>query len=272
MSLLSFRRSRVGFCWILTAWLCGKALVAFSDFQNSDPAQWTSDDVYRILHDSAWTKTTKLSSSGSRGSDSIGDSGNTANAPVTTPGNAGQMPGRMGGGLGRRGMGGSGGTYSSSGRRSGSTSSKSQPTEVTVQWQSALPVRVAAAKNEGQPPAVAPGGNEYVVAVIGLPLADFGGRAASADSDSTTNENVTRRVEDELKRSTSLVRSHHEPLLPTKVELDQGKDGRTLFYFPKDDPITIKDKTVEFRIANGQAAVHKTFTLKEMIYQGRLQL
>lgn len=256
----------------MSAWLCGGALFAFSDFQSNDPAQWTSDDVYRILHNSAWTKTVKMSNSGGGGSGSLGDSGNTANTSVSTPGTAGQMPGRMGGGMGRRGMGGSGGTYSRSGRGSGGTNSKSQPTEVTIQWQSAWPVRLAAAKNEGQSVTVEPGGAEYVVAVIGLPLADFGGRAASADSDSTTNENVTQRVEDALKKSTSLVRPHHEPLVPSKIELDQGKDGRTLFYFPKEDPIRIKDKTVEFRIANGRAAVHKTFALKEMMYQGQLQL
>ncbi|MGA8028778.1 MAG: hypothetical protein WB992_16665, partial [Bryobacteraceae bacterium] len=214
------------------------SLLAFTG-QSGDPSQWSSDEIYRILHDSPWTKTAKLNLSEQGTLD-------TSSAPNvgtgTAPSSAGQMPGRMGG-MGRRGT--AGGTYSSgSGNRGADTgSSRPQATEVTIQWQSALPVRLAAAKDAGQAAEreSLKSGGEYVVAVIGLPLGDFGARGASADSEATIDQEQTERVENALKGSTSLLRSGHDPLSPMKVELDQGRDGRVLFHFPKTDPITVKD-------------------------------
>lgn len=238
--------------------------------QSEDPSQWSDMDVYRILHDSPWTKAVKVNRSEKGTPDSLGSSG-APNPPIGNSGNPSSTPGRMGGMGGRRGM--SGGSYSSTSTKSSSGNSTANlpSSEVKVQWQSALPVRLATAKDAGQTQDAAPlkPSDEYVVAVIGLPLSDFAGRAASADSEATIDQD---RVQNALKGATSLLRSGHDPLTPTKVELDQGKDGRILFHFPKTDPIELKDKTVEFRIAMPHAGVRKKFTLKEMEYQGQLQL
>jgi hypothetical protein len=56
------------------------------------------------------------------------------------------------------------------------------------------------------------------------------------------------------------------------VELNQGADGRILLYFPKSDPITPGEKTVEFRLIAGRTEIRKKFTLKEMEYKGKLEL
>jgi hypothetical protein len=56
------------------------------------------------------------------------------------------------------------------------------------------------------------------------------------------------------------------------VELNQGADGRILFYFPKAEPITLGDKTVEFRLIAGRTEIRKKFPLKEMEYKGKLEL
>ncbi len=247
------------------------AALGSSDPQNSDASQWSGSDAYRILHNSPWTKTVKVSHSERNPFSNTGpDAGNSPNNT-----GVGSMP-RMGG-MGRRGMGG-GGTYggSTSGRGSKppASDSTSSSAQVTVQWQSALPVRLAAAKNAGEDPSASASqpSNEYIVAVIGLPLVDIGGRAANADSSPTTDQEETERLQDRLKNAVSLLRSGHDPLTPSKVELDQGKDGRILFHFPKTDPITAKDKAVEFRLAADGTKFQKKFTLKEMEYKGQLEL
>ena len=255
----------------LTMTLALSAVLAFSDWQNSDPAQWNSDETYQILHNSPWTRTAKLKVS----NDSSGILGNQTPGTASTPNNA-PVSGGMGGGMGRRGMGGgrSSGTYSSGGGNSAPSNPKTGPTEVTIQWQSAMVVRMAAAKNAGGTVDSASFKplDEYVIAVIGLPITALGGRAASVDSDSTISGEEQQRIEDHVKRSASILRSGHDPLTPTKVELDQGADGRMLIHFAKSDPITVSEKNVEFRLATGRAEVRKKFPLKEMEYQGKLEL
>jgi hypothetical protein len=242
--------------------------LAFADLHNSDPSEWTGPEVYQILNNSAWTKTLKMNfSNGS--SDGLGNQ-NAGSGSNTT----GQMPAGAGG-MGRRGMGGgrSRGTYSS-GSSGNSSTPKSGPTEVIIQWQSAVVVRMAAAKKAGETVDAASFKplDEYVVAVIGLPITAVGGRAASADSDNTLSGEEEQRIEDHVKSSASILRPGHEPLTPTKVELDQGSDGRMLIHFPKSDPIMASDKSVEFRLAVSRGELRKKFPLKDMEYEGKLEL
>jgi hypothetical protein len=239
-----------------------------SDTYGSDPSQWTSHDVYEILNNSPWSKMVKLKLSES-GAGSLGDqTGPDPNLNRTqTPVGAG--------GMGRRGMGAgrSQGTYPSGGNTSGG-STKSGPAEVTVQWQSAQVVRLALAKKAGTAVDAASfkPQDEYVIALIGLPITAVGGRAASADSDATTGPDEAQRIEEHVKSSASILRPGHEPLTPTKVELDQGSDGRMLIHFSKADPIDSKEKSVEFRLGTGKTQLQKKFTLKDMEYQGKLEL
>jgi len=247
------------------------AAFAFADLHNSDPSQWTGPEVYQILNNSPWSKTLKVNVS-SGGSDNFQNQ-NTGN----TNSNAGTLP-PAAGGMGRRGMGGGGRsqrTYSSgSGGNGNANASRSGPTEVTIQWQSALVVRMAAAKRAGDSvdPASFKPLNEYVIAVIGLPITAVGGPAASADANNTLTAEEEQRVEEHVKSSASILRSGHEPLTPIKIELDQGKDGRMLIHFPKSDPIKASDKSVEFRLAIEHAELRKKFPLKEMEYRGKLEL
>ncbi len=142
----------------------------------------------------------------------------------------------------------------------GSSGSSSSSAEVTIQWQSALPVRLAAAKDAGEDASgvASQPSKEYVIAVIGLPAVDVDGRTGGLD------QQETERFEKRLKTATALLRSGHEPLVPLSIELDQNKDGQMLFHFAKTDPITLRDKTVEFRIASAGTKVRKKFVLKEM--------
>jgi hypothetical protein len=241
------------------------AALPSTDIQNSNPSEWTGRQVYEILNNSAWSKTLKMNfyaSSNTLGSQNTGN----VNTARQTP---------MAGGMGRRGMGGSSSrTYSSGSSAPPSAPAKSGPTEVTIQWQSALVVRMAAAKKNGETPdpASLKPLDRYVIAVIGMPITAVGGRAASADSDNTQTADEEQRIAEHVRTSASLLRSGHEPLAPTKVDLDQGKDGRTLIYFPKSDPIKASDKGVEFRLVLNRGEIRKKFALKEMEYEGKLDL
>ncbi len=169
-----------------------------------------------------------------------------------------------GGGLGGGGMGrgrGSGG---------GGYPPSEQPTTATVQWESALPVRLAKSKMSGgtaEPGAMKPL-NEYVIAVIGMPKSGFGSQWSGGSSGDDSDD---ARLADHLKVITVLTIGH-ERLNPTKVELNQGRDGRSIFHFEKSEPITLRDKDVEFRITADRMEVRKKFTLKDMEYQGKLDL
>ncbi len=266
----------------------GTVLLGFSDWQKADPAQWSTDDVYRILNNSPWSKAVKASFS--RSSGDYNDQTPGDNAPPNgrsnggTWGSGGQMPGGIGGGgMGRGGMGGGGGGMggggwggnNGGGGRGGRGNNSSQQTEVTIQWQSALPVRLAAAKKTGD--SVDPSSfkplDEYVIALIGFPSgsAGEGRRPVSADSDDNGPDQADQ-TQQRLMRSASLLRGGHDAINPTKVEMNQGTDGRILLHFAKTDPITLGDKDVELRVSVGRLELRKKFNLKEMEFQGRLEL
>ena len=167
--------------------------------------------------------------------------------------------GRMGGGLGGGGM----------GRRRGGSGIQQGPT-VTVQWASALPVRLAEAKASGGSTAAADmkQSNEYVIAVIGFPKSGFEPQGSEAGSSDDPDD---AKLKDHLKTITVLSFGQ-DRLNPTKVELDQGRDGRAVFHFEKSEPINPKKTNAEFRITGTHMELNRKFALKDMEFQGKLEL
>ena len=254
---------------VLTSILSVGVAIAASSWQKEDPSQWTSEDVYQILNNSPWSKAVSVVVSArgpGYGEQGAGNGGNGG-----TWGNGGQMPG---GGMGRGGgLGGGGMPGGGMGRGRGNTSgypNAEQPATVTVQWESALPVRLADAKRSGETadPAAMKPLKEYVIAVIGLPKSGFGSRWPASGSDEDVGDG---EVADHLKVMTVLSVGH-ERLNPTRVELNQGRDARAVFHFEKSEPITLKDKDAEFRISSDRMEIRKKFALKDMEYQGKLEL
>ncbi|MFZ0594410.1 MAG: hypothetical protein WAM39_28405, partial [Bryobacteraceae bacterium] len=154
--------------------------------------------------------------------------------------------------------------------RGGGYPRNQQSTTVTVRWESALPVRLAEAKTSGSAtdPAVMKPLNEYVIVVLGLPKSGLGSQGPTAGSGDDSEE---LRLADRLKAMTVLSFGH-EQLNPTKVELDQGRDARAIFHFDKSEPITLENKNAEFRITAERMELRKKFALKDMEYQGKLEL
>ena len=234
-----------------------------------DPSQWNADDVYQVLHKSPWIKSLKVSfAAGSLlNSQTSAPNSTTRNWPGGVPNGA---PGSLGRQRSQR-------TYDSAGSQSTSSAplpSSSRPEQVDIQWQSALPMQIAAAKkqNPNVDLSTIKPMPEYAIALIGLPETAVGAPAASIDSDKTIDGDVEQRMRDRIKASASLLRSGHSPLTPSRVEVNQGVDGRIVIYFPKSDPIELKDKTVEFRLAAGREQIHAKFVLKGMEFQGKLAL
>lgn len=231
---------------------------AASSWEKEDPSQWTSEDVYQVLNNSAWSKSVPVTSAGANGRREGGGGGWDEGMPGGGMGRVG-LPGGIGmggGGMGRR--------------RGGSPSGEQSMSNVTVQWQSALPVRLAQAKADGGTPEAAAlkPADEYVIAVLGFPKSAFESETSRDKDDDNPNDSA---VIDHLKVITVLSYGH-ERLSPTKVELNQGRDGRTVFHFEKSEPITSKDKSAEFRVTGDRSEIRKKFALKDMEYQGKLEL
>lgn len=224
-------------------------------WQKEEPAQWTSEDVYQILNNSPWSKSVNVMVA--RNSGYGQNNGGTWGEGMPGGGGMGRMGG-MGGGMGRQ--------------RGGYPSSSQQGPAVTVQWASALPVRLAEAKLAGGTAdlgAIKPV-NQFEIAVIGFPKSGFEGRQSSTGggSDEPIDD---EQLADHLKVITTLAIGG-ERLNPTKVELNQGRDGRAVFYFDKPDSLSTHEKDAEFRVAGDHMDLRKKFALKDMEYQGKLEL
>ncbi len=246
---------------LLTSILGLGITAAESSWQKGDPSQWTSEDVYQILNNSPWSKSVKVTvamKGSPYGDENPGNGGNNGTWGEGAPGiGMGRGRGLGGGGLGAGGMG--------RGRGSGRGYPNTEPPPtVTVQWQSAFPVRLAQAKMSdatGAPDAMKPL-NEYVIAVIGLPKSGFAPQTSTSSSGEDADDT---RLADHLKTITALSIGH-EQLNPKSVELNQGRDARTIFHFEKSEPITLHDKDAEFRIVGNRMEIKKKFVLKDMEY------
>lgn len=246
------------------------ALCASDFWHDKAYTQWTSDEVAKMLSASPWSQGAKASmQSGSNGMRRGGGMGRR-----------GGIGGMGGGGMGRRGG------YPGGGYPAGGGSEPMPQVTVTVRWQSALPVREALLRQAGF---TKTGDSQvaarltapvtgYVIAVLGLPerLPSRAGRYGRStdtdrDDDAVGDRNRSDDRLDQLKSATYLNRKDKASLFPEKIERD--KDGSTLlFTFARTLPITLDDKEVEFVMRYGPMEIKRKFKLKDMVYQGRLEL
>ena len=206
------------------------------DFWNEKkPADWTSDEIQQMLTKSPWAK----------------EAGVTYN---TGPGGVGR-PGGMGGyGGSRRGGRTQGGTVGAPGGP-GPAPGLGKYTAI-VRWESALPIREASHNQSKDDPLA-----NYILSATGdLPML-----GAHRDEDATQSE---QRAE-MLKQYTKLERRNGAIYLST---VKFPSSDSTLFYFMRTDPIFAEDKQVTFTTKLGPIEVKTRFTLKDMLYQGKLAL
>ncbi len=128
-----------------------------------------------------------------------------------------------------------------------------------IRWESALPIREASHNKSKDDPAA-----NYILKAMGdLPMLQQG-------SDETES-GYTHRLE-MLKQYTKLEKKG-EPIYLSDMRYDgKGQEGGALFYFVRNDLISLSDKTVTFVTKLGPIEVKVKFTLHDMIYQGKLEL
>jgi hypothetical protein len=254
----------------------GILLFAGTDWSNKDASTWTDADVRAILNDSPWSKQARLSSGQS--SDSGNGGGYGGGGGGGGLGSGGIGGGGMGGGMGGGGMGGGGmggGGRGMGGNRGGMGRNSQPDVEVTVQWYSSKPVRLATQKRQSSDAKAEPLQplDHYVIAVVGFPS---GGSRRGGDSDDGSDSQpggMSESMQDRIKDSSMLTRKGHDPIHPDKAAWDNSSGTRTLMlYFPKTDAITAADKDVEVQVAMGRMQLKKKFALKEMTYGGNLEL
>jgi hypothetical protein len=210
------------------------------EFWNEKKASdWTEDEIHELLTKSPWVKEPSVSYN-------------------SGPGNAG----RQASGVGNRGYGGGYGGMSRTrapvpGTVSpGGTAMEKQQYKVVIRWETALPIRLATRKNSTEDPLA-----NYVLNVVGdLPM-------LGTHNDETENDRE-QRVE-MLKQYTRLERKN-DPIYLSKVVFQSATETR--FYFERTEPIFPDDKQVTFVTKLGPLEVKAKFILKEMMYQGKLEL
>lgn len=238
-------------------------LWAADSWQHKPATDWSDKDVQKILTNSPWAKVISVSAGGFMDPGSMpgrGGRGLGGDDSPTRPDVAGQMPG---GSLGAPG----GNVPSRSLGDEGLGSQTAPSIALTVVWESALPVKQALARRKyGAEAATAPEAKAfldenpgYLIAVAGIP-------------DGIVQASAARGKEALLQRTSLSVKGKPQ-LHPSNVEVGPpGKVIEVIFSFPKTAPFSIDDKDVEFSTQLGTVAVTYKFHLKDMLYQGKLEL
>ncbi len=251
-------------------------------WKDRKPAEWTPEDAKQVLADSPWVKTVRpevdrnantgqrRQNGGMNRRGGIGLGGIGVGLPGIGIGgrrNAGGYPGGGYPGGGYPGGNNPGGTYPGGNNNpnadpntapGGSRNRQQQPPNLTLRWESALPVREAELKApEPNAPSVDEG--HYAIAVYGAPA-----RLEQGDA---------KKFADTLKKDAKLKRQGKKDLKPSSVEVLDGKKGPVILYlFPRTKEITLQDKEVDFDAHIGRFKLSEPFYTDQMVYAGKLEL
>ncbi len=241
--------------------ISGSAVLLAGEFwQDKQPSDWTDKEVQKLQTKSPWAKEVILPSAGGAGQAGSPDMGAPSRGSASGPPLAISHQGAAGANLDGGAMGGPAG-------RDGPGGATFAMGKVVVRWESAAPLRDAAPRSGPAENAkkVAEWAQEfYVVTVSGLPNRGPGaGGMAGADSERT----------DRMKAATALRIKGKGALPPARIESSASLQGRSIScLFPRAAAIGLDDKEVSFETAVGPSAIKVKFTLKDMLYHGKLEL
>ncbi|MGA2324803.1 MAG: hypothetical protein ABSH05_00810 [Bryobacteraceae bacterium] len=263
------------------ALISGSAILLAGEFwQDKQPSDWTDKDVQRLVTKSPWAKPASLSFNPDRMAGMGRQGGMGGRGGMGGPGMGGGGmggPGMGGPGMGGPGMGGPGMGGPGMGGPRGEEGSGGMPNSaVTVRWESAAPLRAAASRIESPEDTkkVAEWTQEfYVVTVTGLPMMRPRGRGEEEPPDQERIERMQQQIQERMKAATALRIKGKDAIAPTRVETAATPDGRTIsFLFPRSAGISLDDKEVAFETAMGPREVKVKFTLRDMLFGGKLAL
>ena len=254
---------------------------ATGDFWNKKaPADWTSEEIDRLIAKSPWAKTVKAqyaSGAGNSGDDGGYPGGTGAGNGGQYPGNGGGYPGgggRTRGGIGIPGIGGLsipgiGGMGRGRGTSGGSPrGGAASPYEGTVRWESARPILDA--MKSPLPEAFE---GRYVISVSGIPL--MGGRSLGGGEDDDSSASHRQELDDldRLKGLSSLRPKGRDVVQAGLVARQIGAGSSFLFGFSREMlPLDTRDADIVFTTQMGRLVVKANFLPKEMLYHGELSV
>jgi hypothetical protein len=226
-----------------------------ADFWQSKPfTSWSDKDIQRMLTNSPWSREVSIGPAQAAGRDILGADGpspRTPNTQVSSPeiGGASQAPTELDG-----------------------IPAVPQRIEVVLRWQTALPVRQALIRARyGAEATTSPAAkqaldhdeSEYIVDVSGIPAAMLRGDA--------------EKIKQAARMAASLSAKGKETLHSTRVEFSEPPQTLSptvdaFFSFPRSTVFTLDDKEVEFSARIGDAILKYRFRLKDMVFNGKLEL
>lgn len=241
---------------LLTLCVCG---VLAADFWAAKKfTDWSDKDVQKMLEDSPWARKTSITMTIPSGGAGRGRGFGMS----LVPSQGESMPG--GGGMGGdTGMGGGMGGGGAMGR------GMSAPAlQVTVRWHSALPIKQAVIRErhrageaitDDESKLLGRDESIYVAGVIGIPGPGMGLDAK------------------ELAASAELRIAGVPATQAANVQIERSPKGTNLYFmFPKKQEgahvIALGDNEVEFFLKSKTMAVKRKFKLKDMVYEGKLEI
>ena len=211
---------------------------------------WTDEEVKKVMTNSPWAKDVTITAPAS----AFGR-GQRPAAPAETETDAG---GGGGGRGGRGGRGGGGGGAGGGGRGEALLT-------LNMSWRSALPLRKALVRSRLGAAAAVPAEaqqlidqdtEEYVVIVSGVPT----GMARAANNQIVLGKSTIRF-------------GKKPPLGPKGVDFQaRTQSVDIVFVFPKTQPGVADDKEVEAILKLDTVELKRKFNLKDMVYNGKLEL
>jgi hypothetical protein len=242
---------------------------ATGDFWNKkEPADWTREEIDRLIAKSPWAKQIKAQYASGTGNPGDGNGYPGGGYPGGGYPGGGRPSGGIGipgiGGIGIPGIGGIG-----RGRGNGGGSPRGgavSPYEGTVRWESARPILDAL-----KSPLPEHFEGRYVISVSGIPL--MGGRSMGGGEDDESS--ASRRQEqddlDRLKGLSSLRPKGRDVVQAGVVTRQVGTGSSFLFGFSKEMlPLDMHDTDIVFTTQLGRLVVKASFLPKEMQYHGQL--
>lgn len=238
-------------------------VAADTKWMHKDYTQWTSAEADRVLNDSPWAHQS-AAFMGTTDEDARDFPVQPPNPRDAGLGGRSVSDGHWDGGVGRIPRGGN------------------ATLPVMVRWESALPVReallVTHAKGASDTEhSLSQPEKYYVIAVEGLvrgrnaaivPDGETGGDNPPNGGRTPVDVNVIRQG---LMNFSRLYPKDKKAILPSDIRVDE-QTGTVRVYFPKDVPIDAQDKEVTFQTTYGSIKVTQRFKLKDMQYNGKLEL
>lgn len=258
---------------IVVGVLAAGGLLQAEDFwEKKKYSEWTDKEVRQMMTNSPWARRVEIplgsamsgggrgGRGGGRGGRGGGGGGGGGFGADSAAG--GGFPG-AGGDAGGGGFGAGGGGIGAEGAGGGGPA----PTlPVTVRWQTALPVRQAlvksrfgaeAATSQEAAKMLAADQQFYIVCISGLPGRFLEGAPPGA-----------------LKNSSALRLGKSERIEAADVKVNTGQPMAEVYLlFPRTRALKLEDKEVELVVTGlGPLEIRRKFRLKEMVFDGKLEL